>query len=141
MTPDQQWHWGEGTKYAIEGMKALLLLNGGAAIALLTFIGNHTPTPASKTLIVEAVGNSLISFGGGTAGAAMAFVAALHDAAILRERQHSFLVVAPAHLCAGGHLCGRFHRRDMLCRHRGNHEPLTTDSARARSRRSTRYGR
>ena len=76
MTPDQQWHWGEGTKYAIEGMKALLLLNGGAAIALLTFIGNHTPTPASKTLIVEAVGNSLISFGGGTAGAAMAFVAA-----------------------------------------------------------------
>ncbi len=32
--------------------------------------------PASKTLIVEAVGNSLISFGGGTAGAAMAFVAA-----------------------------------------------------------------
>jgi hypothetical protein len=37
MTPDQQWHWGEGTKYAIEGMKALLLLNGGAAIALLTF--------------------------------------------------------------------------------------------------------
>jgi hypothetical protein len=45
MTPDQQWHWGEGTKYAIEGMKALLLLNGGAAIALLTFIGNHTPTP------------------------------------------------------------------------------------------------
>jgi hypothetical protein len=35
MTPDQEWHWGEGNTYAIEGMKALLLLNGGAAIALL----------------------------------------------------------------------------------------------------------
>ena len=54
MTPDQEWHWGEGTKYAIEGMKALLLLNGGAAIALLTFIGNRAPAAAVKPVIAAA---------------------------------------------------------------------------------------
>jgi hypothetical protein len=35
MTPaQQQWHWQEGNKYALECMKALLLLNGGGALAL-----------------------------------------------------------------------------------------------------------
>jgi hypothetical protein len=24
MTPDQEWHWGEGNKFAMEAMKALL---------------------------------------------------------------------------------------------------------------------
>jgi hypothetical protein len=38
VTPEeQQWHWKEGNKYALEAMKALLLLNGGGALALLTF--------------------------------------------------------------------------------------------------------
>jgi hypothetical protein len=42
MTPqEQQCHWAEGNKYALECMKALLWLNGGAAIALLTFFGNR----------------------------------------------------------------------------------------------------
>jgi uncharacterized membrane protein YidH (DUF202 family) len=75
MTPDQQWHWGEGTKYAIEGMKSLLLLNGGAAIALLTFIGNH-PVVTKKSMMTDAVGNSLLSFGVGTVSAAMVFILA-----------------------------------------------------------------
>lgn len=76
MTPDQEWHWGEGTKYAIEGMKALLLLNGGAAIALLTFIGNRAPAAAVKPIIAAAVGNSLLSFGVGTVSAASVFILA-----------------------------------------------------------------
>lgn len=33
----QNWHWEQGIKIAIEGMKMLLLLNGGAAIALIAF--------------------------------------------------------------------------------------------------------
>ena len=33
----QEWHWEQGTKYAAEGIKATLLLNGAAAIALMTF--------------------------------------------------------------------------------------------------------
>ena len=76
MTPDQECHWGEGTKYAIEGMKALLLLNGGAAIALLTFIGNRAPAAAVKPIIAAAVGNSLLSFGVGTVSAASVFILA-----------------------------------------------------------------
>jgi len=40
MSDDQKWHWGEGTKYAIEGAKSVLLINGAAAISILTFIGN-----------------------------------------------------------------------------------------------------
>jgi hypothetical protein len=31
------WHWEQGTKYAVEGIKTTLLLNGAAAIALMTF--------------------------------------------------------------------------------------------------------
>jgi hypothetical protein len=31
------WHWEQGTKYAVEGIKTTLLLNGVAAIALMTF--------------------------------------------------------------------------------------------------------
>lgn len=37
----QKWHWGEGTKYVVEGGRALLLINGAAAVSILTFIG-HT---------------------------------------------------------------------------------------------------
>ena len=72
MTLDQQWHWGEGNKYAIEAVKVLLLLNGGGAIALLTFIENRTPVAAVKPVIAEA----LLSFGVGTASAASVFVLA-----------------------------------------------------------------
>jgi hypothetical protein len=33
----QEWHLDQATKYAIEGIKTALLLNGAAAIALMTF--------------------------------------------------------------------------------------------------------
>lgn len=35
-----KWHWGEGIKYAVEAVKTLFILNGAAAVATLTFIGN-----------------------------------------------------------------------------------------------------
>ncbi|MDR3750331.1 MAG: hypothetical protein P4K94_02480 [Terracidiphilus sp.] len=34
------WHWAEGIKFALEGVKLLFLLNGAASVAVLTFIGN-----------------------------------------------------------------------------------------------------
>jgi len=37
---NSEWHWTEGNKYALEANKALLLINGGAAVALLAFAGN-----------------------------------------------------------------------------------------------------
>ena len=39
----QEWHWEQGTKYAVEGIKTTLLLNGAAAIALMTFCGGGQP--------------------------------------------------------------------------------------------------
>jgi hypothetical protein len=38
----QEWHWEQGTKYAAEAIKTTLLLNGAAAIALMTFATTHT---------------------------------------------------------------------------------------------------
>jgi hypothetical protein len=64
----QRWHWEQGIKYAIEGTKALLLLNGGAAVALLAFVGNlGNPVPAA---------NALLSFGAGALLAVIVFFCA-----------------------------------------------------------------
>jgi len=52
MSDDQKWHWGESTKYVIEGAKSILLINGGAAISILTFIGN---TKAHQALITASI--------------------------------------------------------------------------------------
>jgi hypothetical protein len=35
--PSRDWHWEQGIKYATEAIKAALLLNGAAAIALMIF--------------------------------------------------------------------------------------------------------
>ncbi len=35
-----KWHWAEGMKFALEGVKLLFLLNGAASISILTFIGH-----------------------------------------------------------------------------------------------------
>ncbi len=35
---ETKWHWSEGMKYALEGIKTLFILNGAAAISILTFI-------------------------------------------------------------------------------------------------------
>jgi hypothetical protein len=45
-TPEeQQYHWTEGNKFALEAMKALLWLNGASAAALLTLFGGSHPHP------------------------------------------------------------------------------------------------
>ena len=36
-----EWHWEQGVKFAVEGIKTSLLLNGAAAIALVTFANTH----------------------------------------------------------------------------------------------------
>ena len=58
-------HWQEAQKFAIEGIKVLLLINGGAAVALLTFIGHASPTNVSamgKALIIFGLGALLAAF-------------------------------------------------------------------------------
>jgi hypothetical protein len=75
MAPDQQqWHWQEGNKYALECMKALLWLNGGAPIALLTFFGNRGKM--LTTISADAIDRSLIFFGIGALASVVLFVMA-----------------------------------------------------------------
>jgi hypothetical protein len=70
-TPEEQrWHWAEGNKYALEAMKALLWLNGGAAAALLTFFG------ARPRLITPDFGEAIVSFGFGAALSVLVFMMA-----------------------------------------------------------------
>jgi len=72
MTPE--WHWQEGNKYALEGMKVLLLLNGGAAVALMTFLGHLSGN--ERRVAIYTAGISLLSFGIGALIATLAFVTA-----------------------------------------------------------------
>jgi hypothetical protein len=55
-----EWHWGNAVKYSVEGIKTVLLLNGAAAIALMTFANTH---PLSRwgfaALLVFAFGAML----------------------------------------------------------------------------------
>jgi hypothetical protein len=66
MTEDAKWHWAEGNRYALEAAKAILLVNGAAAIATLTFIGNLKlqPTPglvfSMVIFAVAAVASALL---------------------------------------------------------------------------------
>jgi hypothetical protein len=72
VTPDQQqWHWQEGNKYALECMKTLLWLNGGGAIALLTFFGNRGKMLTGAS--TDAIGNALTALGIGTVGSVLMF--------------------------------------------------------------------
>lgn len=41
MSNAHEFHWAEGMKYVTEGVKIQFLMNGGAAIGILTFIGNQ----------------------------------------------------------------------------------------------------
>jgi hypothetical protein len=65
----QQWHWEQGTKYAAEGIKTTLVLNGAAAIALMTFATTNTQK-------VSLLLCPLISFVIGAGLSAFAFLAA-----------------------------------------------------------------
>ena len=49
MNNGSEFHWAEGMKYVLEGIKGLLILNGAAAVSILTFIGN---TEAHSNLFV-----------------------------------------------------------------------------------------
>ena len=71
---DQEWHWTEGNKYAIEGMKTLLLLNGGSALALLAFFGNTAKTGSNGILIAQSAGNALLTFGLGALATGFVFI-------------------------------------------------------------------
>jgi hypothetical protein len=59
----QRFHWGEGNKYVVEGGKAVILINGVAATAILTFIGNER-LPMSRWLFVAIITFALGAFVG-----------------------------------------------------------------------------
>jgi hypothetical protein len=63
------WHWSEGHKYALEGIKSLLLLNGAAAIAILAFASN---TKLIDGLLIAGI----ICFGLGSLFSVIAFTTA-----------------------------------------------------------------
>jgi hypothetical protein len=61
--PGPDWHWEQGTKYVVEGVKALTILNGGAAIALMTFGNSHKLTHATIfALACFAIGAAMSVF-------------------------------------------------------------------------------
>ena len=66
-----KWHCPEGGKYAVKGIKVLLLLNGGAAVALLTLVGN-----LSKGAPAPSIDSALLCFGLGALAGAGSFVCA-----------------------------------------------------------------
>jgi hypothetical protein len=55
----KRFHWGLGNSYVVEGGKALILINGGAAIGVMTFVGNsHLSVSGSlvAAILLFAVG-------------------------------------------------------------------------------------
>lgn len=62
--PDNQSGWTPShqiaTQYATEGLKALVIANGGAVVAILTFAGN-----ANTKVNPAAISNGLMAFAGG----------------------------------------------------------------------------
>ena len=73
---EREWHWEQGTKYAVEAMKALLAINGGAAVALLAFAGQIGKSGGDPASIASRLGNSLFGFGFGALAATIGFIAA-----------------------------------------------------------------
>ena len=62
--PGADWHWEQGNKFAVEGIKTLTILNGAAAIALMTFgtaLKSFT-TSMVASLILFALGAGLSVF-------------------------------------------------------------------------------
>jgi hypothetical protein len=51
---DAKWHWAEGMKFALEGVKLLFILNGAASVSILTFIGNMKVGSASLVWAMSA---------------------------------------------------------------------------------------
>ncbi len=61
--PEYRQHWNEGTKYALEGMKTLFILNGASAVSVLTFVGNaEQPSSCLVVALLAFAGGSLFGF-------------------------------------------------------------------------------
>jgi hypothetical protein len=77
MSGSQQWHLTETYKslisISVEALKLVALVNGGAAIGILTFVGNLAARGQVET--VPRVGTSLLCFCGGLVCALLAFMA------------------------------------------------------------------
>jgi hypothetical protein len=65
---EAKWHWAEGMKFALEGVKLLFILNGAASVSILTFIGNMR---VSSSQLIWALLS--FSFGAATTVPAMVF--------------------------------------------------------------------
>lgn len=70
---DQQSGWTPShqiaTQYATEGLKALVIANGGAVVAILTFAGN-----ASSRVNAAAISDGLLAFAVGLAATLLVFM-------------------------------------------------------------------
>ncbi|MGL4406683.1 MAG: hypothetical protein ACRCT6_13050, partial [Notoacmeibacter sp.] len=66
MNDDAKYHWSEGMKFASEGIKSLFILNGAAAISILTFLGNSQTTSAEMIW-------AMICFAMGTASGTLSY--------------------------------------------------------------------
>ncbi len=75
---DSKWHWEQGNRYAVEAIRTLLLLNGGAALALLAFEGSKAKIDQVGGEVGRLVGNSMVSFGVGALCAALGFMIAYY---------------------------------------------------------------
>jgi hypothetical protein len=69
-TEEQRWHWEQGVKFAIEGIKALILINGVAAISILTFLGHH----GTLKLFLAKIKLGMIFFSFGVLSATICFI-------------------------------------------------------------------
>ena len=67
MKEEAKFHWAEGIKLATEAVKMLFLLNGAAAISVITFIGNLKQRSDPLILAMQ-----LFAFGAALAPAALA---------------------------------------------------------------------
>jgi hypothetical protein len=97
---DAKWHWEQGNRYAVEGIKTLLLLNGGAALALLAFEGNKAKVEHAADQIATLVGNSMMSFGVGALAAALGFMVAYLTQ--LQYGNNKWKFASMLHSCAYG---------------------------------------
>jgi Na+-driven multidrug efflux pump len=95
MMASPEWHWTEGNKYAVEAIKALLVINGGAAVALLAFAGNFTKAGGDAASIAASLSWSLFAFGVGALFSALASVFAYNTQ---REYGRGGEVSRPAHV-------------------------------------------
>ncbi len=56
-----QWHWEQGVKYAVEGIRTSLLLNGAAAIAVMTFANTHDAFTGMKWALLSFALGAMVS--------------------------------------------------------------------------------